>query len=404
MPRNRRRNGVLCSVLIILFATEVGLSADYQRDPSKPRGSDPFFPVVHRKKWGFVTREGQLVVAPKFLSAGGFFEGIARVTLEVDGKRKDGFINPLGKIVIAPRFDEAGDFREGVAPVRLGRKWGFIDLKGDFIVAPEFQGAGELHEGLAVVQYWNQWPKIGPAYYTNETAPFGFFRLLKDNFLFEAENSPLMFPERYDSKIGFVNRAGDFVIQPQELDLADDFSDGRARVYKQGKRNFVTTEGKLLSSEWFDYALPFSEGLAPIQMKLTWGYIDLTGKVHIRPQFEFAGPFREGLAIVSVALYGRGEKSRLQGAIDKTGRTIIPPAFESLSEFSEGFAVASRGKETFFVDRTGTRVHITKLAAAWGFRDGLAIVGSPGKRVYVNKNGKIVAPFEVSDTQNHRFE
>jgi WG containing repeat len=394
---NRRLNRILGPTLVILFCFEVVLSSEYERNPSKPKGSDPIFRVVHNNRWGFVTREGQMVVAPKFFSVGPFFRGVARVTLEVDGKRKDGFINPRGKLVIAPEFDEAGDFREGAAPVRLSRKWGFIDPKGHFIVSPEFQGAGEFHEGLAVVQYWNQWPKSGTAFYTNETAPLSFFRLLKDNFLFESENSSLLFPDRYDSKIGFINQAGDFVIQPQDLDLADDFSDGRARVYRGGKRNFLTREGKLLCADWFDYALPFSEGLASIQMKLMWGYINTDGKVIIPPQFEFAGSFSEGLAVVSVAVYGEdGQKTRLQGAIDKTGRTVIPPSFESLSEFSEGFAVARRGRETFFVDRAGTRVQITKLPAAWGFRDGLAIAGLPGKRVYIDRSGKIVAPFEMA--------
>ena len=30
----------------------------------------------------------------------------------------------------------------------------------------------------------------------------------------------------------------------------------------------------------------------------------------------------------------------------------------------------------------------------WGFRDGLAIVGTKGKRVYIDKTGKVVAAFE----------
>lgn len=246
-----------------------------------------------------------------------------------------------------------------------------------------------------MVQLWNQWPKTGPAYYTNETAPFSFFRLLKDNFLFETENSTLLFPDKFDSKIGFINPAGDFAIQLQELDLADDFSDGRVRIYRQGKRNFLTRDGTLLSADWFDYALPFSEGVASVQVNLKWGVIDTNGRVIIPPEFDFVGSFCEGLAVVSVPVDEKTRRGkRLQGAIDKTGKMVIHPSFESLSEFREGFAVASQGTEKFFVDRTGARAQITNLPARWGFRDGLAIVGLAGQRVYVDKNGRIVAPFD----------
>jgi hypothetical protein len=380
---------------MILFLLEAAHPSDHERDPSKSKGSDPIFPFVRNRRWGFVNRQGEVVVSPKFVEVGSFFQGVANVTLEAKGNRKKGFIDSRGQMIITANYDDAGDFREGLAPVRLGRKWGFINLRDRFTVSPKFQGAGEFHEGLAVVQLWNQWPKTGPAYYTEETAPLSFFRLLKDNFLLETENSTLLFPDRYDSKIGFINPAGNFAIQLRELDLADDFSDGRARISSQGKRNFLTREGTLLSAEWFDYALPFSEGMASIQVNLKWGVIDTNGRVIIPPEFDFVGSFSEGLAVVSVSIDGKTRRGkRLQGAIDKTGKMVIRPSFESLSEFREGFAVASQGTAKFFVDRTGARAQITNLPVCWGFRDGLAIVGPSGQRVYVDKNGRIVAPFD----------
>src|SRR2546425_3338231 len=83
------------------------------------------------------------------------------------------------------------------------------------------------------------------------------------------------------------------------------------------------------------------------------------------------------------------------GGIDKSGNVVIPLKFQDLSDFSEGLAIANSGRENFFIDRNGIRLRITDLPVDWwGFRDGLAIVGEKGKRVYVDKSGKAVSPFE----------
>jgi hypothetical protein len=369
--------------------------AEYTNRPSKPKDSDPFFRIFYGGKWGFISREGQLMVPPQFAAAGYFFQGIARVTLKSHGEQKVGFIDTHGKILIKPEFENAGDFREGLAPAQIGRKWGFINREGRFLIAPQFQGAGEFHEGLAVVQYWTRAPKNGPHFYTNENAPLYYFRLIKDNLWLETINSPDVFIDRYDSRIGFIDKDGKWVIQPQELDLADDFSDGRAEIRKDGKRNFLTREGNLLCSEWFRWALPFSEGLAPVPIKDKWGYIDESGHFAIPPRYEFANIFSEGLAVASIKVKDGKEPSVRMGAIDKNGKWVIKPSFTQLSNFSEGVAVANYGKENFFIDRSGQRLNITTLPVSWtGFEDGLAVVGESGEQVYINHKGRIIAPYE----------
>ncbi|EFV4699761.1 WG repeat-containing protein, partial [Campylobacter coli] len=63
-----------------------------------------------------------------------FSEELARVELN----RKYGFMDKNGKIVIEPKFDSIWDFSEELARVELNRRWGFIDRSGKFVIKPKF--------------------------------------------------------------------------------------------------------------------------------------------------------------------------------------------------------------------------------------------------------------------------
>jgi hypothetical protein len=51
--------------------------------------------------------------------------------------------------------------------------------------------------------------------------------------------------------------------------------------------------------------------------------------------------------------------------------------------------------QSAYIDRHGQKV-LTLKGGRWPFSDGLTIAGEDEKRVYVNKLGKIVAPYEIN--------
>lgn len=77
-----------------------------------------------------------------------------------------GFIDRNGKLVIDFQFDEVGDFSEGLAWVRVGRSTvngihnpgscGYIDHSGKFVIQSQFAEAGNFSEGLAPVAFWDR--------------------------------------------------------------------------------------------------------------------------------------------------------------------------------------------------------------------------------------------------------
>ena len=67
-----------------------------------------------------------------------------------------------------------------------------------------------------------------------------------------------------ESKYGFIDKSGKVVIEPQ-FDNVSAFSEGLAKVEKDGKWGFIDKNGKVVFEPQFDFVFDFSEGLAKVR-------------------------------------------------------------------------------------------------------------------------------------------
>ena len=252
-----------------------------------PRADDP---AGKRNAWGYIDTTGTMAIAPQFYEAHDFSNGVAMVRRKGGGTKivadaytvtvykeeeAAGYIDKSGRLVIAPQFMNAMSFSDGLACVQFpGGKSAYIDTSGKVIVdlarwaAEPFGGnsveAASFREGLTLV----------------DTAS-GFVHVPKWGYI---------------DKKGNVVAAVDVTFAAPFSEGLARVGKGKLRM----SYGYVNREGKVVIPPQYKFAEDFSEGLARVQINGKWGYIDPTGKVTIEPKFDGAGPFREGLARVTV--------------------------------------------------------------------------------------------------------
>lgn len=195
-----------------------------------------------------------------------------------------------------------------------------------------------------------------------------------------------------NGKSGFIDKSGRLII-PCDWDDASSFSEGLAWVKKNNKQFFIDKMGKIVFECDGAWVLPsprFTEGLLMVKENGKMGFIDKTGKFAIPCKWEYDSSgwhsaFNNGFLVVG--------KNGKKGMIDKTGKMVIPYKWDSLNYFYDGLAYAVDTNGKFgYVDKTGALIIPCIWDYACKFSEGLAFVKQNDKYGAIDKSGNLVIP------------
>lgn len=108
--------------------------------------------VVKNGKHFLINRKGDIISANQYDLISEFFEGLASVRKGDWSNGKAGFIDEFGNLIIDYQFDYARDFLEGFAAVNKNKMFGFINKSGEMVVDFQFDYVTRLSEGYCAVQ------------------------------------------------------------------------------------------------------------------------------------------------------------------------------------------------------------------------------------------------------------
>jgi len=147
-------NYIFIPIILLLFLSCSQDSTELKINP-KP---EKLYSVSINMKFGFIDREGNVVIEPKFDVVMGDFKALLHPVLIGKWKTdKWGYINRSGDYVVRPKFDYAFNFSEGLAVVGINEKVGYIDENGILKIKLKFDSASEFIEGRAWVKIDNKW-------------------------------------------------------------------------------------------------------------------------------------------------------------------------------------------------------------------------------------------------------
>ena len=200
---------------------------------------------------------------------------------------KYGYVDKNGNVVIPFKYDYAWEFSEGLAAVKQNDKWGFIDKSDNVVIPLKYDIAWEFKEGLAVVEQNGKFGYIDKS--GNVAIPFKY-----DWALPFSEGLAMV---KQNGKYGYVDKSGNVVI-PFKYDYALSFSEGLAKVRQNGKYGYIDKSGNVVIPLIYDSADSFSEGLAFVKQNGKYGFVDKSGNVVIPIKYDDAKWFYNGFAEV----------------------------------------------------------------------------------------------------------
>lgn len=272
--------------------------------------------------------------------------------------RSAGFIDKQGNTVIAPRFKTAKEFHGGLAAAETVRGWGFVDKTGAWKMEPSFEVADNFGDGLAPVSGRHQFfplqpmENAAPQFHYIDSAgrvvidePFSYAQPFVDGIA--SVQSPGEVGRHCIDKLGnnvcetnrLIELMGDFILESHALPKTDELQDSYFT------RNFLLGPDKDGQYKIVpDDLNPFFVEAA--NKTILFGYKDAAGKVVIEPKYFRAQIFTEGLAAVQI------EPDRY-AFIDKAGVVKIPGPFSTMRWFHNGLAWVEKDNKQFLIDTKG---------------------------------------------------
>jgi hypothetical protein len=347
------------------------------------------FQDLNNGKWGLKSKEGNVLISPKYDEFRAFRGSYATVVID----SKKGLVDKKGKEIIPTVYDNISVKNE-IIRLTLNRKQGFSKLnKANNKVTPITEIIYDKilvkSDGLFFVMLENKWgvfnkkggEVVAPKYDKIDSYDKTFIKVT----LYLEGN-------KYKPQLGLINKQGEEVTQIKYSKI-DAFSGDFAKVAANGKIGYINKQGKEIITVKYDFIDHFnSKNFVRAQIGDKWGYVNRLGKEVIPIKYDEIKDRNNTDGIN----YGArlGDK---WGFVNLEGVEIVPFIYENIKgKFKEGLVGAKLNDYWGFIDKTGKEIIPFKHYDVSPFNSGRAKVKVLGERgmsttdFYINKQGEKV--------------
>lgn len=357
----------VAAILTAVFVSLAGF-VQAQGDPVCPQFYNGLAPFMMDGKWGFIDKNGNLVIEPVYDAVSNFdFPDGTAIAYVFEGKTAvdESYEWPETYIAISKatcfNIDRAGKrIGKAVFPIAEGKtidsremlrasaeKWSFLKEKDKRCLTNKI-GKGIVNPDCYDIFFY-------------KGDDYGFF--FHDGLALQVT----------DNLLHVIDTTFQIVATPacQFVEYVNDFHDGLALVREcvmhgnysrqaSQKGWYIDHTGKKAAIPSFDESSDFSDGMAAVKVNGKWGFINTEGEMVIEPRFD-------GLI-----------KPRLDGCIGYGVAKHETDSATLVKYFSEGLAAyRDENGKWGYIDKKGKTVIVPQYTDAFPFSDGLAFVGFP---------------------------
>ncbi|MBN2893207.1 MAG: WG repeat-containing protein [Bacteroidales bacterium] len=330
---------------------------------------------------------------------------------------KYGFIDKNGRLVIDYQYTDAKDFKDGYALIGNGTYWAIIGKNGERIsdwyenISP-FEGELAVVKKLGNTGFINRQGRfVGKWYEKVEPLDYGLYKVKKYEQYAIVNNEGFLVTQWFDrietfyngyvrvekeGKFAYINKIGAMAIG--WFDNISNIKDGITRIEDNGLFGFFNVEDFFIS-EFYEYLGEFYDGIALIKKNGKYGFISKKGVIISNIEYEKATPFDGGIAQV--------EKDGKAAYINTSGE-IVMGWLESKTYFYKepprGLIAVKMGRKYGFQTINGKRVIAAQFDYAENFYDGLALVKNNPHEMFIGKDGKLKPLTENPDENTLRLD
>lgn len=330
-------------------------------------------------KFGFISKRGEMKIAPTFESVSLFKEGLSVVGFQ----NKFGFINKKGEFVIDAIYDDATEFDNGRAIVSKNNLYGMVDKTGKVIIPVHFKDIGPISDGLFYAKKDSLY-----AYYDQ----FGFKRIedrFNEAYTFENKEAQVI----VNDKVGYIDVYGSYTMYPTFENLKP-FWQNYFIIEKDGYYGIITKNYQEITPVKYDFIGSVKEGRALIITEDGVGYLNKKGEEVIPPILQYYenveqfGNFKNGYAKVMAH-----DKF---GIIDSLGNKLLPVVYNDLGTYSELIAI-SKGNGYGYTDESA-KLRIPYLYEfAESFKNGVGIVQDLKLYGLIDNKNHVILPLQYTN-------
>lgn len=312
-------------------------------------------------KYGFIDKQGNEVIPPKYNFVSGFEEGRCFVhyyasesicIIDTLGnelfcfKEKDiginsyfynefcilnqngklGLLNKNCEFVIPTIYEDVHEFEDDFVAAKLNGKWGYLDKCGNIAIPFIYEESTDFFKGLATAKINNKWIFIDKA--GNEILSTNYDEIYSFSSFYEENNFTVVMK---DNKYGLINREG-VEVHPciYEEIVFDDY--GFMYIKQNGKWGLLNQSAEQITPCKFEEVefVGFKENRVGVKFNNKWGYVDMYGEQITPFIYDDADNFNDGFAAVKL--------NELWGFVDTSGNQVVPCIFEKVGHFAYGYA------------------------------------------------------------------